>query len=84
MIVITEKEDLQDLWCMGIMSLGGKARKEEIVNWIQALKDDGLISIPHKWRGSWAIHLQHQKDHLKPDVIKKETKGRYHFWSLIN
>ena len=43
MIVITEKEDLQDLWCMAITSLGGKARKEEIVNWIQDLKDDGLI-----------------------------------------
>lgn len=82
MIVITQKKDFQDLWCMGILSLGGKARKEEIFNWVEDLKNAGLISIPHKWRGSWALHLQHEKDYLKPDIISKEQKGRYVFWSL--
>ena len=83
MNTITYKKDLCDLWCEAIESLGGSARKCEILNWIYDQIQAGLVSMPHEIRGSWPVDIGHQKDNLKPLGAIKSTKvGKYTYWSL--
>tara|TARA_B100002019_G_scaffold109787_1_gene94381 strand:+ start:281 stop:544 length:264 start_codon:yes stop_codon:yes gene_type:complete len=82
---ISTKKDLQNLWCMAIVALGGRARKQEIVNWIGDLEKVGSISFSDEWRSYWPVELGFAKDekgfkHLTYNV----RSGNQTFWYLSN
>lgn len=83
---ISTKKDLQNLWCMAIVALGGRARKQEIVNWIGDLEKTGSISFKDEWRSYWVAELFFAKDKLIPDITYnvKEGSGNQRFWYLSN
>ena len=70
---------------MAIVALGGKARKQEIVNWIGDLEKTGSISFKDEWRSYWAVELGFAKEekgfkHLTYNV----SEGKQKFWCLSN
>ena len=85
MITISKLKDFQDLWCMSLSALGGKATKREIGNFVEDLIKDDLVSIPFEWRGSWQTDMGHQKTNLKTKgIIKVEKIGSQHYWSFAD
>ena len=81
--LIRTRKDFQNLWCMAIVALGGKARKEEIVNWVGDLKENKFISFPDNLRHYWACEIGYAKEQSGfKDVVTYCVNNK--FWYLTD